>query len=94
MADTRLLLARLEEYSNVLDVHLQQLEAEYRDVTNTWRGFSAVYEGDAADQFRGGWVRTCEGFEAYIRQTRMIRAMLDERIIALRDANRTESGLF
>ena len=93
VTDTRILLAGLEEYRRVLGVHLSELTAEFKQLDNIWRQFSAVYEGDAADQFRAGWIRTTQRFQEYIEQTRRIGAMLDKRIEDLRVANRTESGL-
>lgn len=93
MADSRILLAGLEEYRRVLGVHLSKLKAEYQQLDNTWHRFSAVYEGDAADQFRAGWIRTTQRFQEYIEQTQKISAMLDERIDYLRATNRTEGGV-
>ena len=93
MADSRILLAGLEEYRRALGLHLSQLQAEYDHLDNTWRQFSSVYEGDAADQFRAGWMRTAQRFQEYIRQTGMIAGILDERIEHLRETNRTEGGL-
>lgn len=93
MADTRILLAGLEEYHRVLGSHLSKLTAEFQQLDSTWRQFSAVYEGDAADQFREGWIRTTQRFQEYIEQTQKISAVLDERIEHLRAANRTEGGL-
>ena len=90
MADSRILLAGLEEYRRTLDTHLSKLKSEYQNLDNTWRRFSSVYEGDAADQFRAGWQRTTQRFQEYIDHTHKISIMLDERISALRDANRTE----
>lgn len=93
MADSRILLAGLEEYRRVLGQHLSKLTAEYQQVDNTWRQFSAVYEGNAADQFREGWIRTSLRFQEYIEQTQKISVVLDERIEHLRAANQTEGGL-
>lgn len=91
--DSRHLLSGLEEYSRALERHSVMLKIEFRNVDNHWRQFSSVYEGDAADQFRAGWLRTTLNFEEYITQTDRISAVLEERIAALRDANRQESGL-
>jgi uncharacterized protein YukE len=91
--DMRVLLAGLEEYHRVLGKHLSKLMGEYQQLDAQWRRFSAVYEGDAADQFREGWMRTANRFQEYIEQTQKISALLDERIEDLRQANRTESGL-
>jgi uncharacterized protein YukE len=91
--DSRLLLSGLEEYSRVLEHHSDMLRNEFRNVDNHWAQFSSVYEGDAADQFRAGWLRTTLNFQDYIGATARIRGLLEERIAALRDANKSESGL-
>ncbi|MBK9926324.1 MAG: WXG100 family type VII secretion target [Anaerolineales bacterium] len=93
MADTRVLLSGLEEYHRVLGMHLSKLTAEFQQLDNTWRNFSAVYEGEAADQFREGWIRTTQRFQEYIEQTQKISMVLNERIEHLREANRSEGGL-
>jgi hypothetical protein len=93
VADSRILLAGLEEYRRVSGQHLSQLITEFQQLDNTWRQFSAVAEGDYADQFRAGWIRTSERFQEYIEQTQRICALLDERIEHLRNLNKTEDGL-
>ena len=93
MADSRVLLAGLEEYRGVLERHLSQLTSEYQLLENNWRQFNAVSEGDYADQFRGGWMRTSQRFQEYIEQTQQIKIVLNERIEYLRRLNQTEGGL-
>jgi uncharacterized protein (DUF885 family) len=93
VADTRILLTGLEEYHRILGSHLSKLTTEFQHLDTTWRQFSNVYEGDSADQFREGWVRTTQRFQEYIEQTQKISALLDERIENLRAANRTEGSL-
>jgi uncharacterized protein YukE len=91
--DTRVLLAGLEEYSRVLEAHSSRLRVEFDHLDSRWHIFSIVYEGEAADQFRAGWVRTAQNFQEYLEQTERIQGVLRERIEALRDADRAESGL-
>ncbi len=91
--DMRVLLKGLEEYSRVLEKHSSLLKLEYNDLDTQWRKLSSVYEGDAADQFRAGWIRTSQNFQDYMRETERIRRILEERIEALREANKTEGGL-
>lgn len=93
MADSRILLAGLEEYRRVLTQHLVKLTANYQRVDSAWHLFSGVYEGTAADEFRAGWVRTAQQFQEYIEQTQQIRLMLDERIEHLRAADQVEGGI-
>jgi uncharacterized protein YukE len=93
VVDTRVLLAGLREYHASLTRHVTELRAEFDVLQTRWQAFSAVYEGDAADQFRAGWIRTVSRFQEYITRTQRIAAILEERIERLEEANRTESGL-
>ena len=91
--DARVLLHGLEEYSRALERHTVMLKLQFNNVDSHWQQFSSVYEGEAADQFRAGWTRTNQNFKEYIEQTDRIQKLLEERIEALREADRTESGL-
>ena len=93
MADTRLLLAGLVEYRAALERHLGDLRQEFDGLDLRWRSFAAVYEGDAADQFKYGWDRTTHRFLYYLERTQAIARVLDERIDALREANQQEGSL-
>lgn len=93
MADTRLLLKRLEEYRHSLRRHVIALRSEYEYLDVQWQRLSVVYQGDAADQFRAYWIRTADRFQEYITNTDRIAEILDERIEALREANREEGML-
>lgn len=93
MTDTRQLLTGLVEYRNSLERHLEQLAPEYQQLNGRWQAFSAVSEGDYANQFRAGWLRTGSQFELYINQSQKIIALLNERITALEEVNRSEGGL-
>jgi uncharacterized protein YukE len=83
----------LEEYSRVLEHHSSLLNVEFSNLDSHWQHFSSVYGGEAAEQFRAGWMRTTQNFREYIEQTERIRRLLVERIDALREADRAESGL-
>jgi uncharacterized protein YukE len=87
------LLQGLTEYGHALERHLGFLKHLFDNLDSHWRQFSSVYEGEAADQFRAGWTRTTESFNEYIEQTDRIGKLLEERIEALREADRSESGL-
>lgn len=93
MANSRILLEGLKEYRDALSRHLSSLRDEYHHLDNTWRQFSTEYEGDAANQFRNGWVRTSQRFQLYIDETQKISEMLRERINYLELINREEGGL-
>jgi hypothetical protein len=91
--DTRRLLAGLQEYRKSLEKHIAQLTSEYNQLENRWRAFNAVSEGDYATQFRSGWLQTDARFKGYINQSQKIKALLNERIVALEELNRQEGGL-
>jgi uncharacterized protein YukE len=93
LADSTILLRGLEEYSRVLEYHSSMLNVAFDNLDSHWHQFSTVYQGEAADQFRAGWIRTTQNFQEYIEQTARIQLLLRERIEALRDADRAESGL-
>lgn len=93
MADTRRLLNGLVEYRSSLDRHLASLRTEFDALQSRWHAFSAVYDGDAADEFKRHWALTSARFNEYITRTTAISAMLDNRIERLREANKRE-GMF
>lgn len=93
MADTHELLRRMTEYREALFRHLQKLRVDFEELEKTWYAFGAVYEGEAADQFKAGWDRTTSRFEEYMEYTHRILDVLDERIGALADADRAEDIL-
>lgn len=93
MADTTRLLNGLEEYHRRLEQHISQMEQEYQNLDKRWQAFSAVYEGNAAEQFRAGWRKTGEGFRVYIEQGRRIMRILEGRIASLRQANRADGRM-
>ena len=93
MADSRLLLNGLIDYRATLERHVRQVRDEFAELEIRWRAFSAVYEGDAAEQFKEGWARTTARFGEYVERTAAIARVLDDRIDDLRAANRQESGL-
>ena len=87
-ANTRLLLNGLKAYRQSLDRHLNGLQAEFASLQSRWHAFSAVFAGDAADEFKPGWARTTASFTEYMSRTQAIAKMLDERIEYLEEANR------
>lgn len=91
-ANTKVLLAGLEEYYQSLQRHLSQLQQDFQQLDRRWRAFSAVYEGDAADQFRAGWQRSTAMFQDYVNQTQRIAKILEERIASLRETNKPEGS--
>ncbi|MBP0011514.1 MAG: hypothetical protein J7545_21030 [Roseofilum sp. SBFL] len=69
------------------------MNSEYAQLEQRWRAFNAVSEGNYANQFRSGWLKTDARFKDYINQSQKIKAFLDERIDALEAVNRSEGSL-
>lgn len=91
--NSQTLLIGLIEYRDSLERHLSRLSPEYDLLATRWRAFSSVAEGDYAEQFRGGWLKTSSRFEDYINRSTQIKAMLDRRIADLEALNRPTGDL-
>jgi inactivated superfamily I helicase len=91
--DTKQLLQGLQEYYRSLERHLEELRSEYQQLENNWQAFNSVAEGNYADQFRGGWLRTHAQFQEYIKQSEKIKLLLGERIESLSQLNREEGSI-
>ncbi|MBP0011512.1 MAG: AHH domain-containing protein [Roseofilum sp. SBFL] len=92
--NTKVLLARLIEYRKSLENHLNQLGSEYMQLENFWRIFNACSEGNYAEQFRAGWLRTETNFNAYLVQGEKIKSFLNERIKYLALLNRESLDVY
>lgn len=90
--DSRVLLRGLQAYNASLEQHIASLRSDYQQLENQWRAFNAVAEGNYADQFRNGWMRTQAQFQEYINQSEKIKAKLTQRIEDLSQFNRQEGG--
>lgn len=84
--DAARLLQGLQRYQASLDAHRTRLRDEYAHLDRRWQGFSAVYEGEAAREFRAHWLRTKHTFEDYLAASERIERLLNDRISALIDA--------
>ena len=93
MADTRALLQGLRDYRDSVIKHTQHLQDGYDNLTREWQRFDVVYEGDAAQEFKGLWMRTSGNFQEYLERTQRIVRVLDERIALLQAAERPDGGL-
>jgi uncharacterized protein YukE len=93
MADTRVLLEGLREYAETFDHHVADLRSEWERLRQSWIRLDAVYEGDAAEHFKEGWMRTARRFDEYLQEGGALKQILEERIEALEDVNRPERGV-
>jgi uncharacterized protein YukE len=91
--DTRLLLSNLYSYRDALVRHIDALSNDFSEMERQWAGFTAVYQGEAADQFRSHWERTTQRFREYVDRTGRIQRVLQERIEYLEEYNRQSQDL-
>jgi hypothetical protein len=77
----------LQEYRLGVSRHLNQMQDGFEHLERRWYAFSSSYEGAAAEEFRAGWLRTCEQLRLHIGQMERLASFLDERIDSLRDLN-------
>lgn len=83
MSDTRVLLQGLVEYSRSLEKLTFGMVHEFSQLEVRWLALNEVYDGDAAEQFRAGWLRTVERFRAYQDGLDALGRALTERIAHL-----------
>jgi len=85
--DTRVLLIRLIAYHKSLERHLKQIKFDYDQLANRWQMFNSVAEGNYADQFRSGWLKTDAQFQVYNARSDQVKSLLNERIEFLASLN-------
>ena len=89
MANTRHLLNVLTAYKASIEKDQHRLRNDFDGLTTRWRVFRAVYDGDAAQEFHSGWAKTEARFKEYMDRLQKINKLLEKRITALEEANRT-----
>lgn len=92
MYDSKRLLRGLVQYQQSLEVHLNRLKSEYEQLQRCWKAFNAASEGNYAEQFRAGRIKTDARFQSYINQSQKINSFLEERIQFIIEFN--ETGIF
>jgi uncharacterized protein YukE len=90
MADVTQLVRALDRYSRELDRHNALVADAFRGLERSLGRLSSVYEGVAAREFKAHWARTQAGLRDYESGARSIGGLLDERLQALRAADRPE----
>jgi uncharacterized protein YukE len=88
MADLTRLVNALESYSRELDRHNAQVADAYHQLEQALARLSGVYEGTAAREFKAHWARTKSGLHEYTDGAQAIRSLLDQRLSALKEADR------
>jgi uncharacterized protein YukE len=92
MADVTRLVNALESYSRELDRHNARVAQAYAELERSLSRLGSVYEGTAAREFKLHWSRTTRGLRDYTDGSRAIRKLLEQRLAALKAADRA-SGL-
>jgi uncharacterized protein YukE len=85
------LATALDEYQAALARQAATLRGELEPLQRSWAALFSVYEGTATEQFRAGWIRTERMIEDYLATAERLRPLLQERLEALRDADRPSS---
>jgi uncharacterized protein YukE len=88
MADVTRLVNALESYSKELNRHNAQVAHAYAELENALSRLSSVYEGTAAREFKAHWARTVSGLREYTDGARSIQSLLEERLSALKEADK------
>lgn len=68
----------LETYQAALGHYLLRLKDELEYLENRWRSLNEVYEGDAAEDFAGAWIKTLNDFQDSVEQTQTLINFLEE----------------
>ncbi len=87
MYDSKKLLIGLLKYQQSLEAHLNKLQSEYAQLQIYWKAFNEVSEGNYAEQFRAGWIKTDSRFKTYIVHSAKIKLFLNEHIAFLARLN-------
>jgi uncharacterized protein YukE len=88
MADVTRLINALQGYSHELDRHNARVSQAYAELQRALERLNGVYEGVAAREFKAHWSRTTRGLKEYSDGSRAIRRLLEERLAALKAADR------
>jgi len=90
MADSSKLLLSLQEYLRQIDLHSRQMAAEFQQLELAYMALSQVYEGSTAENFRSRWSITMTHFEQSADHARKLRAIIEEKIAAMKKAENPE----
>lgn len=90
MADVTQLVRALEGYSRELERHNAKVSRAYNDLERALSKLSGVYEGVAAREFQSHWLKTKSGLAEYNRGAQSISRLLNERLAALKAADRPD----
>ena len=89
MADSKQLLAGLEDYQKALKLHAERMDVEFTHLLKVWESLYEHFQGNAADEFEPVWNGTSKMMKDYFEHTRVLSRVLEERIDELREFDRT-----
>lgn len=81
-------MRRLTRYLEVLERHNLAIQRAYENAMESLAHLRQVYSGAAAGDFMSHWERTSEALERYLQGSQGIKVILEERLSALREADR------
>lgn len=90
MADVTQLVRALEAYNRELERHNAKVANAYGRLERSLHKLGGVYEGTAAREFQSHWLRTKSGLAEYNRGSQSISRLLNERLAALKAADRPD----
>lgn len=90
MSDIGRLISVLGDYQRALTEQHGRVAEAHGVLVGRYRALSAVYEGGGAAQFKGGWQRVVDTFDAYADGVPKVLQLLEEKIEQLKAL---ESGL-
>lgn len=86
--DVTVLVTRLTHYLETLDRHNRSIQQAYDRACESLANLQRVWGGEAARDFYAHFGSTTEALERYLEGSKGIRAVLEERLAALREADR------
>ena len=87
-ADVTLLVHRLTHYLETLDRHNVAIQQAYDQACDSLANLRRMWGGEAAQEFYTRFGSSIQAMERYLDGSRQIREVLEERLAALRQADR------
>lgn len=90
MTDVTRLIQALEGYRRELEYHNRKVSDAYDQLEKALSRLNAAHKGAAASEYQSHWRRTKDGLKHYNEGAKSIQKLLDSRLEALKQVDRTE----
>lgn len=87
-ADLTELVKRLTSYSEALDRNVARMQQAFDKLQESFGNLRRVWHGEAAERFYADWMQTADRLERTFETGRRLKALIDERLVSLRMADR------